>query len=381
MLRLGSTLGGPVIHHHLRLFLWFAILAVLAVAGAGCGGTSVSPPAGPPPPPPGPVAFRTEVFLSNLNFPVTLAFAPDGRLFFNELNTGQIRIIQGGSLLAQPFATVPAKTGGERGLIGLAFDPQFASNHFVYVYYSEEIVVGTVIQRLVRFTDVNGVGQNRTVILDNLPSASQHNAGNLGFGRDGKLYLSMGDNTDPANSQDPNVLPGKILRYNIDGSVPTDNPFGATNPAFAIGLRNSFDFTFHPQSGTIYASENGQNCDDEINRIVGGQNYGWRPNQPCGDNDPAFTAPLIRFNPPIAPTGIVFYTGNVFPQFTGSLFMTDFNTGRVRRFVVNESAGGQITTNEIVVDGGFGLLLDIVQGPDGFIYFSSTTAIMRIVPQ
>ena len=232
-----------------------------------------------------------------------------------------------------------------------------------------------------RFTEINGVGQNLTVILDQLPSAQIHNGGNIEFGRDGKLYLTMGENGNPANSQDTSVLPGKILRYNSDGSIPSDNPFGAANPAFAIGLRNSFDFTFHPQTGTIYASENGPNCDDELNRIVGGQNYGWRPNYPCGDTDPAFTAPLIRFTSSIAPTGVAFYTGSRFPQFTGSLFMTDFNTGRLRRFVVNESAGGQVTTNEIVVDGGFGQLLDIVQGPEGFIYFSSTTAIMRIVPQ
>ena len=323
------------------------------------------------------MAFRTEVFLSNLNFPVTMAFAPDGRLFFNELDTGRIRIVQNGALQAQAFAILPVQTDGERGLLGLAFDPQFASNRFVYVYYSDS----SGVHRLARFTDINGIGQNFTVLIDRLPSATIHNGGNIGFGRDGKLYLSMGDNTDPANSQDANVLPGKILRYNSDGSVPTDNPFGAGNPAFAIGLRNSFDFAFHPQAGTIYASENGPNCDDELNRIVASQNYGWRPNYPCGDTDPTFTAPLIRFSSRIAPTGVTFYTGSVFPQFTGSLFMTDFNTGRVRRFVVNESAGGQITTNEIVVDGGFGLLLDIVQGPDGFIYFSSTTAIMRIVPQ
>ncbi|HEV8525731.1 MAG TPA: PQQ-dependent sugar dehydrogenase [Terriglobales bacterium] len=360
---------------HLRRWSISLVGVLLAVVVAGCGGGAST---SQPPPSPAPVPFRTEVFLPNLSFPVTMAFAPDGRLFFNELVTGRVRIVQGGVLQAQPFAILPVQTDGERGLLGLAFDPQFASNRFVYVYYSDS----SGVHRLVRFTDFNGVGQNFTVLVDQLPSAQIHNGGNIGFGSDGKLYLTMGENGNPANSQDPNVRPGKILRYNSDGTVPADNPFGAGNPAFAIGLRNSFDFAFHPQTGTIYASENGPTCDDELNRIVAGQNYGWRPSYPCGDTDPNFTAPLIRFNnPSIAPTGVAFYTGNVFPQFTGSLFMVDFNTGRVRRFVVNESAGGQITTNEIVVDGGFGQLLDIVQGPDGFIYFSSTTAIMRIVPQ
>jgi glucose/arabinose dehydrogenase len=346
-------------------------LALLASCGGGMGGAVVNPPG------PTPVPFRVETFLSNLNFPVTMAFAPDGRLFFNELRTGQVRVVVNGVLQAQPFATVPVEISGERGLLGLAFDPQFASNRFVYVLLSDP----SGVQRVVRFTDDNGTGINPTIIIDNLPSAFNHNGGNIGFGPDGFLYVTIGDSGNPANAQDPDSLSGKLLRYNSNGTVVATNPFGPNNPAFNLGLRNSFDFTFHPQGGTVYASENGPNCDDEINRVVAGGNYGWRPNYPCGDTSTQFIAPLIRFTPPIAPTGITFYTGTVFPQFTGSLFMADLNEGRVRRFVVNESMAGQISSSEIVVDGGFGGLVDIIQGPDGFLYFSSTTAIHRIVPQ
>ncbi len=350
-----------------------AVLAALLLTGLqGCGNSG---PTGTPPPPQ--ATFQVEVFLNNLNFPVTLAFAPDGRLFFNELDTGNVRVIENGVLLSQAFATLPVATAGERGLIGLAFDPQFASNGFVYVLYSD--ISG--VQRVARFNDLNSVGMNQFIIVDNLPSTSNHNGGNIGFGQDGQLYITLGDSTDPANSQDENSLSGKILRYNSDGTIPTDNPFGATNPAFNLGLRNSFDFTFHPQTGTIYASENGPNCDDELNRIVAGENYGWRPGQPCGDTDPTFIAPLTRFNPVIAPTGITFYTGSVFPQFVNNLFLVDFLDGRVRRFAVDENQQGMITETEILVDGGFGALLDIVEGPDGFLYFSSETAIRRIVPQ
>lgn len=349
------------------------LLLVLQVAcgGGGDGGAILTPP---------PVTsrpIRVETLLSNLNFPVALAFAPDGRLFYNELRTGQVRVVSNGVLQAQPFATLPVETSGERGLLGLTFDPQFASNGFVYVFVSDP----SGVQRVVRFADMNGTGVSPAIIVDNLPSNTNHNGGSIGFGPDGKLYVSLGDSLNPANAQDPTSLAGKILRYNANGTVPTDNPFGATNPAFNLGLRNSFDFAFHPQSGVIYASENGQDCDDELNRIVRGGNYGWRPNYPCGDANPQFVAPLTRFNPVIAPTGVTFYTSSVIPQFQGSLFMVDFNEGRVRRFVVNEAQQGMITETEVVVAGGMGNLLDIVPGPDGALYFSSTTAIFRIIPQ
>jgi len=330
-----------------------------------------------PNPNPTPVPFRVETFLPNANFPVTMAFAPDGRLFYNELRTGQVRIVQNGQLQAQPFATLTVDASGERGLLGLAIDPNFAVNGFVYVYYSDP----GGFHRLVRFTQSGGVGANQTTLVDIPRSNSNHNGGNIGFGRDGKLYLTVGDCGNPANSQNNAEFCGKILRYNPNGTIPTDNPFGPTSPAFNLGLRNSFDFTFHPSSGAIYASENGPNCDDEINRVVAGANYGWRPSYPCGDMDPQFTAPLTRFNPVIAPTGITFYTGTVFPQFRDSLFLVDFNNGRVQRFTVSEAMQGQITQSEVVVSGGSGQLLDIIQGPDGFLYFSSTTAILRIVPQ
>lgn len=359
-------------HLALRRALFCALLLLPACAGGDGTATGTNPS-----PPVAPVPFRVEMFLSGLNFPVVMAFAPDGRLFFNELRTGRVRVVQNGVLAPQPFVTLTVATSGERGLLGIAMDPNFPINRRVYVLYSDP----AGIQRVLRFTEANGIGTEPAVIVDNLPSASIHNGGNIAFGRDGHLYVTIGDSTNPANSQNMDSRAGKILRFNPDGSVPADNPFGPARPAFNLGLRNSFDFTFHPATGVIYASENGPNCDDEINRITAGGNYGWRPNYPCGDADPAFVAPLTRFNPGIAPTGITFYTAGVFPQFRDSLFLVDFITGRVRRFAVNENNQGQITQSEIVVDGGFGQLLDIVQGPDGFLYFSSTTAILRIVPQ
>ncbi len=349
----------------IRLGIIFLVLPALVFTG-GCSEEPSFP------------SFTVETPFTGLNLPVTLAFAPDGRLFFNELNTGRVRVIENGQLLAQPFAELPVLTSGERGLIGLAFDPNFNINGYVYLLH--HLADPTVRARIVRFTDFENQGIGLAVIVDDLPSTSIHNGGNIGFGPDGMLYVTVGDGQDPANSQNMDSVNGKILRYVPNGSIPASNPYGSFRAAYNLGLRNSFDFDFHPLTGTIYASENGPDCDDEINRIVPGANYGWRPNYPCGDTDILFVTPIIRFTPVIAPTGITFYTGSPFPQFQGDLFMVDFNNGQVQRFAVDEPQLGVISESAVLVDGDFGALFDIVEGPDGFIYFSSSDAIHRLVP-
>lgn len=349
---------------------WLLVaVGLLTACGGGGDGTTV--------PPPVPTQeFRVET-VAAADFAVRLAFAPDGRLFYNELRTGNVRLLQNGALQAQPFVSLNVETAGERGLLGIALDPEFAANGFVYLYYSDPAGV----HRLVRYRDAGGVGTDATVLVDNLPSTSNHNGGNIGFGGDGKLYLSIGDNQDPANAQDENSVSGKILRFNADGSIPADNPFGAGNPVFALGLRNSFDFTFHPNFPfTMFASENGPNCDDEVNRIVAGENYGWRPGYPCGDTSPSFTAPVLRINPVIAPTGVMFYSGNALPLWRNTLFMVDFINGRMQQIFVMES-GTQPFPPQVLEVGQHEALLDIAQAPDGTIYFSSDVAIFRIVPQ
>ena len=354
---------------------------ILGLSLAGCSETVAGNPA-----PPGPVPFRAETFLANANFPVTMAFAPDGRLFYNELRTGNIRIISTGQLLPTPFATLPVSINGEQGLIGLTFDPNFSQNRFVYVYHMN---LNPLVGRVVRFTDQNNSGINQLTILNDIPVATIHNGGNIGFDRDGRFYLTVGENGNPANSQSltnpdgtPNLL-GKILRYTIDasgvatpaGTVPGD----PNSPIFALGLRNSFDFTFHPSTGTVYASENGPTCDDEVNRIVSQGNYGWRPNYPCGDQTAGFIQPLVRFTPVIAPTGIMFYTGSLFTQWSRHLFLVAFNDGQVRRYVVDEGQKERITDSETIFTDPSASLLDVVTGPDGNIYFTTQNSIRRIV--
>jgi glucose/arabinose dehydrogenase len=323
------------------------------------------------------VPFKIVNYKTGLNFPVSMAFLPDGRLLYNELSTGNIRVIENGVLRPEPWASLAIVNEGEQGLIGLAVDSQYSSNPYVYVFYSAP----SGFNRVVRFRDSGGFAIDQQLIIDGLPMALWHNSGNLVSGKDGRLYISIGDNTVPANSQDLGSKAGKILRYNRDGSIPADNPFGSGNPIYALGLRNSFDLTVHPDTGTIYASENGPECDDELNRIVPGGNYGWRPAYPCGDASSTYRQPIRRFNPVISPTGLMFYTGSVFPQFTGSLILVNYKVGKIRRYSVDESNGGRVISSDIIFDGGLGSLLDVVQGPEGHIYFTTTNGIYRIVPQ
>lgn len=357
------------------------LVSCLLTGCAGGGGNFAgSPPPGGPTLPTPPVPIRTETVVAGASFPVSLVFAPDGRLFYTELQTGNVRVVvnPGASspqLLALPFVTVPVATNGEQGLLGLALDPNFSTNRFVYVYHTHP---SPLRNRVVRYTEANNVGSNETVIVDNLPVNSVHNGGRISFGPDGMLYVTIGDAGDPANAQSQTARAGKLLRFNRDGTVPAGNPV-AGNPLFALGLRNSFGLTFHRTAGTPYVSDNGPNCDDEVNRIVAGGNYGWRPAYPCGDSDPQFRSPLARFTPTIAPTGMTFYAGSAFPEWQNHLFLASFNDGVLRRLFVDETQGGMVLEQQTVINGTFGALLDVAVGPDGSLYLAAQGSIIRIV--
>jgi glucose/arabinose dehydrogenase len=346
----------------------FAIL-ILVNCGGGGEGTTESKSNG----------LEIQLVAEGLAFPVTIACTSDGRIFFNELRTGKIRIIQNGTLLPAPFATVAVSTNGENGLIGLTFDPDYESNGFVYIFHTHP---NPFRNRVVRFTEVNNIGTGKAVIIDNLPAASIHIGGNIGFGPDRKLYLTIGDVSNPTNSQSLDNPAGKILRYNSDGSIPQNNPF-PDSPIFALGLRNSFDFAFHPITGVIYATENGPDCDDEINRIIEGDNYGWRPSYPCGDKDTRFIGPILRFPETIVPTGITFYTGDQYPEFSNDLFFVNFDRGsegKIQRIDLSGDNLDQIgSISTFLVDNEFGGLLDIITCSDGNLYFSNSSSIMRII--
>src|SRR2546430_8961435 len=206
-----------------------------------------------------------------------VAWAPDNRLFYAE-RSGTIRTFDGTP--RRTFATVSTSTDGERGLLGLALSPTFAKDHFVYAFYSRADDLTR--QRVVRWLDRNGTGVNVTTIVENLPAGPDccHKGGRIAFGPDGKLYVTLGENHMAAEAQKTSSVRGKILRYNADGTVPSDNPFGSGNPVWAIGLRNPFGLAFS-SDGTLMVTDNGPSGDagtpgsgwDEVDRAVRGGNY------------------------------------------------------------------------------------------------------------
>jgi glucose/arabinose dehydrogenase len=324
-----------------------------------------------------PAGASIETVLGNMNGPIAMAFDPTGRIFYTE-KSGAVRLIVNGTLQTDPVITFSVDTCSERGLLGIALDPNFSANHFVYVYYTAASNCGSTQNKVVRFIENNGVGSNPVEIFSSRQDAGNHNGGNIHFGPDGKLYISVGDNATAANAQDVTVKNGKMHRVNPDGSIPPDNPVftqtGALPSLYAMGLRNSFDFTFDTvATGRIFASENGPNCDDEMNRIEGGYNYGWRANYPCddADPDPEFNTIAPLWYVPdtsccVAPTGIEVYRGTRVPQWQNNLFMCSYNDGVLHHFYLN--ADRTLVTTVATVQG-VTCNSDLQTGTDGALYY------------
>jgi glucose/arabinose dehydrogenase len=326
-----------------------------------------------------PTGFAETRVATGLASPTAMAFAPDGRLFVAQ-QAGALRVIKNGALLTQPFLTVSVNSSGERGLLGVAFDPNFASNNFVYVYYTTSSA--PIHNRLSRFTasaanpDVVAAGSE--VQLLNLPalsSATNHNGGAIHFGTDGKIYIAVGDNANTANAQPLTTTLGKLLRINADGSIPADNPFlsqttGINQAIFGRGLRNPFNFAIDSTNGRIHLNDVGQDTWEEVNHAIAGANFGWPQTE--GNNPPGVAG--VRY--PIhayqnagsfcAITGAAFYrpTTATFPaEYSGRYFFGDYCGGFIRML----SPPNYATAEGFAT--GISSLVDIQVHPDGSLYY------------
>ena len=262
------------------------------------------------------------------------------------------------------------------GLLGIAFDPDYGVNRYVYVTYATRTDTGTF-GTVARFTDVNNRGQDFTVLLDGVPSAPGHQIESLAFGPDGALYVSTGDAYLAGDVQNADSFVGKILRMHPDGSLPADNPFPGSY-TYAYGFRNCFDLVFDV-AGELFSADNGPDRDDELNRIVAGGNYGW-PIQLGATTAPEFVAPLHVWNQIVAPGGMAFYTGTQFPAaFRGKLFVVLFGdtfsqgpSDRAKRVQLVDLAATPPSFVDFAVYAfaGIGNPVDVAQGPDGSLFLS-----------
>lgn len=355
--------------HRFSLFTTCLLLSVGWVAGATL-----------------PSGFTETQIASGLSRPTAMQFAPDGRLFVC-LQGGQLRVIKNNALLPTPFLTVSTDSSGERGLLGITFDPNFGQNQFVYVYYTA--MTPAIHNRVSRFT-ANGdvaVANSEVPILDleNL-SATNHNGGAIHFGPDGKLYIAVGENANSANSQTLNNRLGKILRINSDGSIPSDNPFfntalGANRAIWALGLRNPFTFAFQPNTTRLFINDVGQSTWEEINDGVAGSNYGW-PNTEGPTTNPNFRGPIFAYGRSPSDTGGCAIAGGTFynppviqfpASYAGKYFFADLCSGWIRVLdPANNTATGFAT--------GISSPVDLKVAADGSLYYLAigSAAVFRV---
>jgi glucose/arabinose dehydrogenase len=348
----------------------FSILYIALIAIAAASAQAATLPGG----------FTETLVATDLMQPTAMAFAPDGRLFILE-QAGVVRIVKNGISLSQPFLRIdPSQIDwdNERGLLGIAFDPNFAANHYVYLYYTRRSTPRR--NRISRFI-ANGdlaLSGSETVImeLDSL-LAGYHNGGAMHFGRDGKLYIGVGDNGVSTNAQSLATRMGKMLRINPDGSIPGDNPFlaqttGLNRAIWAMGLRNPFTFALQPGTGLMYVNDVGQVSWEEVNQGIAGANYGW-PSTEGPTTDPRFRAPLYAYRHGIgtetgcAIVGGAFYnpvTANFPGQYVGTYFFADLCSGWIRRL---DPATRAVTP----FASGISYPVDLKVGPDGALYYLS----------
>ena len=318
---------------------------------------------------------------SGLRQPMAMTFAPDGRLFVCE-QAGRLRVIVDGALLPDPILDIGGAVDGsvEKGLLAVAFDPDFESNPHVYVYYTA--LSPYPHNRVSRFTaDGEALLPESEVVLIELEAPSIRHHGGMVLGPDGRLWIGTGDNGNPDDAQSLDNPHGKILRFATDGSIPLSNPFyyqttGINRAIWALGLRNPFSFAFHPESGRLFVNDVGQDGWEEVDDGYIGANYGW-PLSEGPSTDPSLRAPVLAY--PHAPgpgaplsgkcvLGAVFFApaSSDYPEaYRDAYFFADHSAKWIKSL---DPGDGYRVTDFVSGDGSF-RPIDLDLGPDGNLYY------------
>ena len=347
--------------------------------------------------------FWIEEYAASLDFPWEMAWLPDGRMLLTE-RKGKLKLIADGKVVAE-IAGVPEVMAASPfdGLLDVTLDPAFAKNGLIYWSYSEPGQDGANNTAVARGTFVDGAGprvDNVQVIFHQTPSlrSTLHFGSRLVWGRDGTLFITMGDRSiteGRMQAQRMDGLLGKIARINADGSIPKDNPFvgkaGVPAAMWSFGHRNIQSATLHPTTGELWEVEHGTRGGDEINIARKGKDYGWPTiaygiEYRGGPITGGLTAqagmeqPLYYWDPIIGPSGMAFYTGNLFPAWKGSLFVGGHGTRDLVRLTVD---GEKVTGEERLLVDQKDAVRDVRQGPDGALYIVTDGAqgrVYKLVP-
>jgi glucose/arabinose dehydrogenase len=350
-------------------------------------------------PTPAPVngSVRVEVVARGLEHPWALAFLPDGRMLVTE-RPGRLRIVDAGGRVSEPLPGVPdVFTSRQGGLLDVALDPRFADNRLLYLSYAEPgpgRTAGTAVARVqlgeARLDDVRVIYRQHPKV-----EGPNHFGSRLVFARDGTLFVTQGERFDHRDAaQDLASGLGKIVRINTDGSVPPDNPFtgraGARPEIWSYGHRNVQSAALHPGTGQLWTVEHGAQGGDELNRPEAGKNYGWPvitygvdySGAKIGEGTakPGMEQPVYYWDPVIAPSGMVFYTGEAFPGWQGSILIGSLRPGLLVRLTLDD---GRVTGEERYLGDLGERIRDVRQGPDGLLYLltdSRDGRILRVLP-
>jgi len=368
-----------------------AAVALVLAAGVARAQNRASPPLGELPP----LLFsadypiRVEQLAGGLQNPWSLAFLPGGSLLITE-RPGRLRVFRDGALDPEPIAGVPeVRLTVLGGLLDVVLHPNFAENRVLYLSYSKAVDGDLSTTAVARARlDGSALAGVEDIFVANTRSQSATNfGGRMVFGRDGKLYLAVGERQEQARAQDPMDHGGKVLRLNDDGSAPTDNPFvgrdGFLPEIYTLGHRSPQGLAVHPETGAIWEHEHGPLGGDEINVLVAGANYGWPLVSYGLDYDGTEIAetgltardglepPLVYWVPSIAPSGLAFYAGEPFADWQGNALVGSLMRGRVRgsgHFQRLSFENGRAITREPILLELRQRIRDVRPGPDGLVY-------------